>query len=269
MILSEDFLSRLQTAMEPHRRTTFPSLNPALRQRRLRANRPPLEPLSEFVLELLEQGRGPLVFVVDGSLPMTFAGDAPPVPTDKFAFAQRLAAAIGCAALHASIPVHLVPVGAVTGRRGPLFRQASQIARWLESVEEFRPGGTRHFRYALRNQILRGGSDAFLLVISDFRNGAWESALSALVAGESRVALVQIVDEQDHWETETLPSPRVPFVVGKPEAEEEIPEPVLPSAGEIHQYLRSMAMDHRMELLGIHVAVPIEEAVLRAAEARR
>jgi len=225
--------------------------------------------LAEFVLELLEQKGGPLVFVVDGSLPMTFAGDAPPVPSGKFEFAQRLTAAVGCAALHASLPVHLVPVGAVSGRRGPVLRNVSQIPAWLESIGDFRPGGTRHFRYALRNQILRGGADAFIVVLSDFRNGAWESALSALVAGESRVALVQIVDDLDHWEVETPPPVRVPFAVGQPETNDEIPEPVLPSAGEIHQYLRAMAIDHRMELLGIHVAMPIEEAVLKAAEARR
>lgn len=269
MILSEDFLTRLRSAMERHRRPSFPALSPALRQRRLRAQRPALEPLTEFILELLEQNGGPLVFVLDGSLPMTFAGDSPPVPSAKFGFAQRLAAAVGCAALHLSLPVHLVPVGAVSGRRGPLLRNATQIPSWLESIEDCRAGGTRHFRYALRNQILRGGPDAFIVVLSDFRNGAWESALSALVAGESRVALVQIVDDLDHWEVETPPALRVPFAVGQPETSDEIPEPVLPSAGEIHQYLRTMAIDHRMELLGIHVAMPIEDAVLKAAEVRR
>ena len=269
MLLNPDYLEKLRVAMERPNRSGIGPFKGAARSRRPRPGRAQLDPLAVFIQGMLEHQYGPLVFVVDGSLPMTFAGDAPPVPSGKFRFAQRLAATVGAAALQASIPVHLVPVGAVSGRRGPILRRPDQTEQWLNSVEEFHPGGTRQFRYALRNQILRGGPDAYVAVLSDFRNVHWASALSALVAGESRVALMHIVDANDILEPEDPPAMPVPFAVGSPEALDEPPPSTLPSAGAIHQYLQMMAVDHRLELIGIHDQAPVEESVLRAAEARR
>ena len=268
MLLSNDFLERLAQSTGPAGRVAPPG---SLHAHRLRArsHRTPADPLCEFVQDLFAVTRGPIVFVVDGTQTMTFAGDAPPIRSGKFPFALRLVGAIGAAALHVGIPVHLVPVGAVSGRRGPVLRHREQLSPWLMSLEEFRPGGARQFRYALRNQILRGGPDASVLVVSDFRNEGWASALPALVAGESRVALVHVVDEHDAFETESRPQSRVPFVGGSHPSEEDDVSPVIPSAIEIHQLLHDMALEHRMELLGVHDTVPVEASVLRAVEALR
>lgn len=226
-----------------------------------------------FVARLLAHEYGPIVFVFDASQTMTFHGEAPPVRSEKFAFQRRLVAAVAYAALLHDIPVHLVPIGCVQGRRGPVLRDRAAAPLLLASLEKVRPGGSRRFGYAIRNQILRGGPDAFVVVISDFRDESWRQAIPALVAGEARVALVQIVDPRERpaaseYEGDATPE-SVPFAVGTPDDIEPDSAPEMgPTAVEIHARLAALAHDHRMDLVAIYTDTELEEAVLKAVGPR-
>ncbi|MFM7320587.1 MAG: hypothetical protein ACKO5K_03555 [Armatimonadota bacterium] len=223
---------------------------------------PESDPFGRWVAHLLENAYGRLVFVVDCSQTMTFVGHAPPTRSDKFPFVRRLVAGLGCSALACGVSVHLVPVGSAGGRRGPILRQWEDHATWIEVIESLRPGGARSFGYAVRNQILRGGPDATVVVISDFRDESWRQAIPALVAGEARVVLVHVVDasEDGDLQSATAENPEtVPFAFERSDPELETPG----NAAQVHARLLDLARDHRMELVGVLTDAEVEGAIVR------
>ncbi len=259
MLLSDDFLEKVRIAGAQNRIS-----GRSFRTRRFRRKkeRPENDPFGQWVSHLLENAYGRLVFVVDCSQTMTFVGHAPPVRSDKFRFVRRLVAGLGCSALSCGIPVHLVPIGSAGGRRGPILRQWEDHPAWISGMESLRPGGARPFGYAVRNQILRGGPDATVVVVSDFRDESWRQAIPALVAGEARVVLVHVVDATEDGDLlahESKGPDSVPFAMQGSDSDLESPG----NAAEVHSRLLELARDHRMELVGVLTDATVEDAILR------
>jgi uncharacterized protein (DUF58 family) len=150
--------------------------------------------LERLFSRLLAGERLVVHLLVDASISMTWSGIAPPVPSEKFRFARRLAAALGCAALVRHGEVRITGFAPGRGRRSPLLRGREAIDALLAYLEGLQAGGNTHFAASLRNALARGGNETVFVIVSDFRDSSWERGIPALMHGAARVALVHLED---------------------------------------------------------------------------
>jgi len=132
-------------------------------------------------------------FLVDASQTMGFAGA--PGHSTKFAYARKMAAALGYVALARYGRVGVRVLGHARGRRGPILRSREDSNRFFGYLQHVAPGGYRDFTHAVLSYAHRIASEpGVCIILSDFLNPHWERAIRALLARQFRVVLIHILD---------------------------------------------------------------------------
>ena len=134
--------------------------------------------------------------LLDASQSMAYASD--PNHLTKFAYARKIAAALGYVGLVRYDRVGISSFGQALGRRVPMFRSRASVGHLFTYLEQVIPGGTTDFSHALQNYAQRTSSaPGVCVVLSDFLDPNWEKGIRALLSRRFQVVLLQILDPEE------------------------------------------------------------------------
>lgn len=130
--------------------------------------------------------------LLDASKSMDFG-----LPLTKFAYAQKIAAALGYVGLARYDRISVSGFGASPGGRVPTLRGRSAVPQLFRYLQDLRPEGKTGMAEALRGHALRAGSPGLCVVLSDFFDPDWERGVRALLGRRFQIVLLQILDPRE------------------------------------------------------------------------
>lgn len=208
-----------------------------------------------------------LHILLDASLAMTFTGFSPPVASEKFDYARKLAAALSYAGLLRYEQIRVTGFAPARGARAPSLRGKESHEALTRYLEALQPGGNTNFAASLRNALARGDDRSVFVIISDFSDPNWDRGLQALMHGTSRVVLLQVYDPAS---LEDVPDDTLGFVdseTGLLRALEDTTERQryrLRAAEELRTRLAELARQNDLEHFPLAVGTAFGEPLVRA-----
>lgn len=149
-----------------------------------------------FLKLFIEEEDLSIHLLLDASQSMAYSGNANH-PT-KFAYARKIAAALGYVGLVRYDRVGISSFGQALGRRTPMFRSRASVPRLFSYLEQVVPGGATDFTHALQNYAQRtSAAPGVCVVLSDFLDPNWEKGIRALLSRRFQVVLLQIMDPEE------------------------------------------------------------------------
>jgi uncharacterized protein (DUF58 family) len=214
-----------------------------------------------FLKLFVEEEDLSLHLLIDASKSMDFGR-----PITKFAYAQKVAAALGYIGLIRYDRVGVSGFGAAPARRVSTLRGRAAVPQLFGYLEGLRPEGRADLAEALRGHALRAGAPGICVVISDFFDPNWERGVRALLGRRFQIVLLQILDTSE-IEPELRGDLRlVDSETGEAREISITPHLLARYRAALDQFcgnLAETANRHRMDYIRVTTAEPFEDLLLK------